>query len=113
MGYRHLTEFEIQEALDGSLRREKPLLQLHLDKCELCDLRLSDYRKVVGSISAIQGEKISAESSDLIMARIESSSVYNPQPSSLVTTLGWIGAGLSAAASIGWVIARTEFAEGV
>jgi hypothetical protein len=113
MGYRHLTDFEIQEALDGTLSHSKPLLQLHLDKCELCELRLLDYRKVVESFSSADGEKFTASSVDAVMKRIESIEASQRPVASLTSTIGWIGAGLSAVASIVWVIGRTDFASGV
>jgi hypothetical protein len=113
MGYRHLTDFELQDALDGSLHKERPLLQLHLDRCELCGCRLADYRKIIGSLSSAHGESIAPKSVETIMSRIESIGVQEQSGNSFGARLGLTGAMLSAAASIVWVIARTDFVVGI
>lgn len=113
MGYRHLTDFEIQDALDGSLRTDRPLLQLHLDRCELCNLRLADYRKIIESLSSSAGESVSVNSVEAIMSRIDTIGARAKSEGSIAAKVGWVSAGLTAVASIVWVIARTDFVTGI
>lgn len=51
MVVQHLSDYEIQEFLDGTLKLRPVYAKLHLESCYICQTRLSDYGKVAIEIA--------------------------------------------------------------
>ena len=65
----HLTEFQIQEYLDGQSRNSTGIRD-HLNGCSSCREAVESYRSVYGALSEEPEMKLSPEVRSRIMARI-------------------------------------------
>lgn len=75
MANRHLTDFEIQEFLDGHGEQSDSLAGRHLSSCSSCAHRLKQYSKLFSSLKVEPDVRLSSD----FAARVVASAVGTPR----------------------------------
>lgn len=100
MAQRHLTDFEVQEYLDGSLQQRHPLLALHAERCPRCQEELREYNRLYGLLSCADTCELSPDFARSVREEIDSM-VTERRRSRLLDHLLFLGVGL-VLASAAW-----------
>jgi hypothetical protein len=69
---RHLTDFEIQDHLDGNLGGRASEIESHIDECASCRKKVKEYQILFGQLNADQTPVLSPNFAQSVVRTIES-----------------------------------------